>query len=196
MCQPVWRHFSRLVRGAGAAGESGRGGSASRGWRRWESRWQRASGCSPAICISISSANSRPRTSSPAGCGPRRRAVRKTRKIAAMAEAHYLPVAPHNAGSPVSTMAALHLAVCTTPNFKIQETFDDFSEAWVKESALGLPEVVDGYFALPTGSRPRRHAQRGCDPARTRSRRSTSTCLRRTGTSDQTLVNFCASNSI
>ncbi|OUC07899.1 dehydratase, partial [Litorilinea aerophila] len=39
---------------------------------------------------------------------------------------------------------------CTT-NFKIQEYFNDFAEAYVKEAATGLPEVVDGYFALPSG---------------------------------------------
>lgn len=65
-------------------------------------------------------------------------------------------MAPHNVGGPVSTAAALHLAACT-PNFKIQEHLpgfarsNDFSEAYVKEAAPGLPEVVDGYFALPAG---------------------------------------------
>lgn len=72
------------------------------------------------------------------------------KKIAAMAEACYMLVAPHNVGGPVSTAAALHLAACT-PNFKIQEHFNDFAEAYVKEAAPGLPEVVDGYFALPPG---------------------------------------------
>ena len=72
------------------------------------------------------------------------------KKIAAGAEACYMLVAPHNVGGPVSTAAALHLAACT-PNFKIQEHFNDFAEAYVKEAAPGLPEVVDGYFALPPG---------------------------------------------
>ncbi len=72
------------------------------------------------------------------------------KKLAAWAEAYYVLVAPHNVGGPVSTAAALHLAACT-PNFKIQEYFDDFAEAYVKEAATGLPEVVDGYFALPGG---------------------------------------------
>lgn len=72
----------------------------------------------------------------------------ETRKIAAMAEAHYIPVAPHNACSPVGTMASVHVAACT-PNFKIQETFDDFSEPWVRDAVIGRPEIVDGYFSLP-----------------------------------------------
>jgi galactonate dehydratase len=74
--------------------------------------------------------------------------IAETRKIAAMAEAHYIPVAPHNACSPVGTMASLYVAVCT-PNFKIQETFDDFVEPWVREAVSGRPEVKNGHFSLP-----------------------------------------------
>ncbi len=74
----------------------------------------------------------------------------ETKKIAAMGDMCYMTVAPHNVGGPVSTAAALHLAACTT-NFKIQEHFNDFSEAWVKEAATGCPEVIDGYFSLPNG---------------------------------------------
>lgn len=73
-----------------------------------------------------------------------------TKKLAAWADAYYVLVAPHNVGGPVSTAAALHFAACTT-NFKIQEHFNDFCEPYVKESALGNPEVIDGYFALPQG---------------------------------------------
>lgn len=73
-----------------------------------------------------------------------------TKKLAAWADAYYMLIAPHNVGGPVSTAAALHLAACT-PNLKIQEHFNDFDDPYVKESAPGLPEVVDGYFALPEG---------------------------------------------
>jgi galactonate dehydratase len=75
--------------------------------------------------------------------------IAEMRKIAAMAEAHYMPLAPHNACSPVGTMASLHVAVAT-PNFKILETFDDMVEPWVREAVVGRPEIVDGHFALPT----------------------------------------------
>jgi galactonate dehydratase len=74
----------------------------------------------------------------------------ETKKIAAMGDMCYMTVAPHNVGGPVSTASALHFAACTT-NFKIQEHFNDFSEAWVKEAATGCPEVIDGYFSLPNG---------------------------------------------
>ena len=74
----------------------------------------------------------------------------EAKKLAAWAEAYYVLVAPHNVGGPVSTAVALHFAA-STPNFKIQEHFNDFSDPWVKNAAPGNPEVVDGYFALPQG---------------------------------------------
>jgi galactonate dehydratase len=73
-----------------------------------------------------------------------------TKKLAAWAEAYYILVAPHNVGGPVSTAAALHLAACT-PNFKIQEHFNDFADSYVLDAAPGLPKVVEGYFPLPQG---------------------------------------------
>ncbi len=75
----------------------------------------------------------------------------ETRKLAAWADAYYVTVAPHNVGGQINTAAALHLAACTT-NFRIQEYFNDFADPWVKQTATGLPEVVDGYFSLPQGS--------------------------------------------
>lgn len=72
-----------------------------------------------------------------------------TRRLAAWADANNVLVAPHNVGGPVSTAAALHLAACMV-NFKIQENFNDFDVPWVKQSAPGVPEVIDGYFSLPT----------------------------------------------
>jgi galactonate dehydratase len=75
--------------------------------------------------------------------------ILETRKLAATAETHYVLIAPHNVGGPVLTAASLHLAACT-PNFKIQEHFNDFADVEVLQAAPGLPPVVDGYFALPT----------------------------------------------
>jgi len=43
------------------------------------------------------------------------------KKIAAMAEAHYLPVAPHNCGGPVLHWASAHFAAAV-PNLRILET--------------------------------------------------------------------------
>jgi galactonate dehydratase len=74
----------------------------------------------------------------------------ETRKLAATAETHYMLVAPHNVCGPIATAANLHLAACT-PNFKIQEHFNDFADAWVRDVAPGLPEIGDdGCFPIPT----------------------------------------------
>lgn len=72
------------------------------------------------------------------------------KKLAGWADAYYVRMAPHNVGGPVSTAAALHLATAT-PNFMIQENFNDFDVPYVLESATGLPEVRDGFVALPSG---------------------------------------------
>jgi len=76
--------------------------------------------------------------------------ILKAKKIAAWADAYYVLVAPHNVGGPVATAANLHFAA-STPNFKIQEHFNDFAEDWVKKLAPGNPKVIDGYFGLPQG---------------------------------------------
>jgi galactonate dehydratase len=75
--------------------------------------------------------------------------ILETRKLAATAETHDVLVAPHNVAGQVLTAANLHLAACT-PNFKIQEYFNDFADEHVKQAATGLPDVVDGWFDLPT----------------------------------------------
>jgi len=73
-----------------------------------------------------------------------------TRKVAAWADVYYMRIAPHNVAGPVATAAALHFAACT-PNFIIQEHFNDFDVPYVNESVTGLPPIVDGYFDLPNG---------------------------------------------
>ncbi len=72
----------------------------------------------------------------------------EAKKLAGAAEMHYMLMAPHNVGGPISTAANVHLAA-TTINFKIQEHFNDFADPFVKGYAPGLPEVENGYFALP-----------------------------------------------
>jgi len=75
--------------------------------------------------------------------------ILELKKIAAMADSHFMTVAPHNANSPLCTAAVLHFAFSCT-NFKIQETMDDFSEPAVQQAVIGRPLVRDGYFDLPT----------------------------------------------
>jgi galactonate dehydratase len=75
--------------------------------------------------------------------------ILETRKLAATASTHHVLIAPHNVAGQVLTAANLQLAACT-PNFKVLEYFNDFADKEVKQAAVGLPAVVDGYFALPT----------------------------------------------
>lgn len=71
------------------------------------------------------------------------------KKMAAMADARYVTVAPHNSQGPGCTAASVH-ADFTMTNFKIQEVFEDFVEPHISEAILGRPKVVDGYIGLPT----------------------------------------------
>ena len=72
------------------------------------------------------------------------------RKVAAMAEAHYLAVAPHNPFGPVNTMACLHLDA-GLPNFLIQEVSGAVRPEWYRALFTGLPVIRDGYAELPAG---------------------------------------------
>ncbi len=74
--------------------------------------------------------------------------ILEMKKMAAMADARYVTVAPHNSQGPVCTTASVH-ADFTMTNFKIQEVFDDFAEPHVRDAIIGFPRVVDGYIAPP-----------------------------------------------
>ncbi len=50
--------------------------------------------------------------------------IMELRKIAALAESHYIPVCPHNPSGPVANAATLQLAACT-PNFYLLETMSN-----------------------------------------------------------------------
>ena len=76
--------------------------------------------------------------------------ISEARKLAAWAEAYYMLVAPHNVCGPVATAACLHLDACT-PNFKIQEHFNDFVDGWVKEAVTGYPESTGRLFQPAPG---------------------------------------------
>ncbi len=71
----------------------------------------------------------------------------EAKKIAAMAEAYYMGVAPHNPLGPVANAAALHFAL-STPNFLIQE--DMLTDVpWRWEVVQHSLQTQDGYW-LPT----------------------------------------------
>lgn len=74
----------------------------------------------------------------------------ETKKIAAMAEAHYISVAPHNCDGPLKTMIGVHLCA-NIPNFMILETFEDYDVPWRGDLLPDAPRVKDGYYEVPTG---------------------------------------------
>jgi galactonate dehydratase len=70
------------------------------------------------------------------------------KKIAAMAEAHYVMVAPHNPVGPLATVVNVHFAA-STPNFLILEYHPD-DESPRKDFLQEPLMVKDGYIPLPT----------------------------------------------
>jgi len=65
-----------------------------------------------------------------------------------MAEAHYVPVAPHNPFGPINTAAAIQVDTCT-PNFLIQEMIVRHLATY--RNILTEPlELHDGYVEIPT----------------------------------------------
>jgi galactonate dehydratase len=72
------------------------------------------------------------------------------KKIAAMAAAQDMLVAPHCSIGPVALAAALHLDI-STPNFLIQEAFGEFDVSWRNELVRGWNPLSRGEFALTDG---------------------------------------------
>ncbi len=70
------------------------------------------------------------------------------KKIAAMADAHYIRVAPHNPMGPVATVVNTHFAM-STPNFFILEYHPD-DESPRKDLLKETSIVKDGYLPAPT----------------------------------------------
>jgi galactonate dehydratase len=70
-------------------------------------------------------------------------------KIAAMADAYEVNVAPHNFYSPLATMMSMHLCAAA-PNVRIME-MDVDQAPWVDDLVTVKPEIRDGYMHLPTG---------------------------------------------
>ena len=77
----------------------------------------------------------------------------EAKKIAAMAEAYNMRVAPHNCASALSTAASLQIAA-NIPNFMTQEIYPYFPERPGYVQVLqDLPEdrISDGFLPVPAG---------------------------------------------
>lgn len=74
--------------------------------------------------------------------------ILELKKIAAMAEAHYVGFQPHNPYGPLCTIASLHLDACV-PNFMIQE---GGIHPWFQDVCFdNFPKQKDGFLPLPQG---------------------------------------------
>jgi galactonate dehydratase len=74
------------------------------------------------------------------------------RRIAVLAEAYYVAIAPHHNGGPVATAAAIHLAA-SVPNFFIQQVPlpEDPRDREMRAAIVsaGLESPRDGFLELP-----------------------------------------------
>jgi galactonate dehydratase len=72
--------------------------------------------------------------------------ILEMKKIAAMADAHYVPVAPHNMVGPIATIASAHLSACIA-NFLILE-YQLGDVPWIDELITRPVPIRDGYLDL------------------------------------------------
>ena len=74
----------------------------------------------------------------------------EARKIASMAEAWHLPIAPHDCTGPVVLCASTHLSL-NAPNALMQESVRAFYRGWYRDLVTALPTVKNGMITVPPG---------------------------------------------
>ncbi|MEO3789779.1 mandelate racemase/muconate lactonizing enzyme family protein [Nonomuraea sp. B10E15] len=67
----------------------------------------------------------------------------EARKVASLADAYGVPVAPHDCTGPATLAGCVHF-VCGQPNGLIQETVRAFLHTWYGELVTGLPVIENG----------------------------------------------------
>ena len=76
--------------------------------------------------------------------------ISEARRIAALADAWQLPVAPHDCTGPLVYAASVHFSIWA-PNALIQESVRAFYTGWYNELVTHVPQPVQGYFGKPPG---------------------------------------------
>jgi L-alanine-DL-glutamate epimerase-like enolase superfamily enzyme len=76
--------------------------------------------------------------------------ITTARKVAALAESHERPVAPHDCTGPVVYAAATHLSL-HLPNAILQESVRAFWDGWYRELVTALPLIEHGMVTVPPG---------------------------------------------
>jgi L-alanine-DL-glutamate epimerase-like enolase superfamily enzyme len=74
----------------------------------------------------------------------------EARKIAAMAEAWHLPIAPHDCTGPVVLAASTHLSL-NAPNALVQESVRAFHRTCYRDVVTALPPIERGMITVPPG---------------------------------------------
>jgi galactonate dehydratase len=74
----------------------------------------------------------------------------EARKIASMAEAWHLPIAPHDCTGPVVLCASTHLSL-NAPNALVQESVRAFYKGWYRDLVTALPTIKNGMITVPPG---------------------------------------------
>ena len=75
----------------------------------------------------------------------------EARKIASMAEAWHLPIAPHDCTGPIVLTASTHLSL-NAPNALVQESVRAFYHGWYRDVVTAVPEVTNGMITVPPGA--------------------------------------------
>lgn len=79
---------------------------------------------------------------------PKTGGIAESKKIADLAEAYYVPLTPHNVGSPVATMAGVHLGASVSNFFAIEFHARDVPW-WENLSTESTPLIQDGRISVP-----------------------------------------------
>ncbi len=77
--------------------------------------------------------------------------ISEAKKIATMAEAWHLPVAPHDCTGPVVLAASTHLSL-NAPNALVQESVRAYYKTWYADLTTQLPTVTNGMITIPPGA--------------------------------------------
>jgi L-alanine-DL-glutamate epimerase-like enolase superfamily enzyme len=76
--------------------------------------------------------------------------ITEARRIAVLADAYHLPVAPHDCTGPVVYAAGTHLCLAC-PNAMIQEGVRAYYHGWYQDVLTDLPAIDHGFVAAPSG---------------------------------------------
>ena len=76
--------------------------------------------------------------------------ITEAKKIASMAEANSLPIAPHDCTGPILLTASVHLAM-NSSNTLVQEIVRAFYYDWYKNLVTQLPPISNGSITAPEG---------------------------------------------